>query len=402
MVKRPRRATWRRHVAPLPCAPARSLVTILFLRVFTTLSLAALGGFVPLLGSRLEALGLSGTSLGLLLALLPVGRLLSAPVWGWLADRYQLGGVLLRVGAMLALAGMVLVGRAVGPAQAGAGLFLFAVGRTPLGPLVDVFIVQALARAGQDARAYGRTRLWGSVGFLAAAWFSGFWADRGHDPLAIGLALSLVCVALAFRFPAAGGGRPAPIGPALRALARQPGFWALLAFGACQALTVNVYDIFLSVHVRALGLPASVTSYAVMVGVGVEIGVMAFGQRILGHLGRRGALLLAAGTALPRWLLTAWVTDPVALVAVQLLHGTSFAVFWIAGVDEMSVRSRGSHVEASAQSLWATATYGVGALFGAALAGALREHFGTPAIFQGCAVISCFALVFAWRATPRA
>lgn len=375
-------------------------MTLLFLRVFTTLSLAALGGFVPQLGRRLEALGLSGTELGLLLALLPLGRLLSAPVWGWLADRYRLGGVLLRGGAAQALLGMLLVWRAQGPAEAGLGLFLFAVGRTPLGPLVDVYIVQALAEAGQDARAYGRTRLWGSVGFLAAAWGSGVWADHGHDPLVVGLGLSALSLVLAFRFPAAGGGRPAPIAPALRALARQPGFWALLAFGACQALTVNVYDIFLSVHVAALGMPASVTSYAVMVGVGVEIGVMAFGQRILGALGRRGALVLAAATALPRWLLTAGVTDPVALVATQVLHGTSFAVFWIAGVDEMSARSRGTQVAASAQSLWATATYGVGALVGAALAGVLRERFGTPAIFEGSAVISCIALACAWRATP--
>lgn len=377
-------------------------LSLFFLRAFMTLSLAAIGGMVPQLGSRLEALGLSGTRLGLVLALLPLGRLLSAPVWGWMADRFRLGGALLQLGATLALGGAVLVWLASGPVEAGLGLFLFAVGRTPLGPLVDVFIVDALARAGLDARAYGRTRLWGSVGFLAAAWLSGMWADRGHDPLVVAVILSCICLAMTLRFPRSGGGRPAPIAPALIALARQPGFWALLAFGACQALTVNVYDIFMSVHVRALGLPPSVTSYAVMVGVAVEITVMANGEWILARLGRRGALLVAATTALPRWLLTAWLVDPFWLVAVQVLHGTSFAIFWIAGVDEMSRRSAGTHVAASAQSLWATATYGVGALFGAAIAGLLREKLGTPAIFEGCAVISCFAVVFALWAAPAA
>ena len=375
-------------------------LSLFFLRAFMTLSLAAIGGMVPQLGSRLEALGLTGSHLGLVLALLPVGRLLSAPVWGWLADRFRLGGALLQLGATLALGGSVLVWTATGPAAAGLGLLLFAVGRTPLGPIVDVFIVEALARSGLDARAYGRTRLWGSVGFLGAAWLSGLWADQGHDPMVIAVVLCCVCLGMTLRFPQRGGGRPAPIAPALLALARQPGFWALLAFGACQALTVNVYDIFMSVHVPALGLPPSVTSYAVMVGVTVEIAVMANGQWILARLGRRGALLFAAVSALPRWLLTAWLVDPFWLVAVQVLHGSSFAIFWIAGVDEMNRRSAGSNVAASAQSLWATATYGVGALFGAAIAGLLREKLGTPAIFEGCAVISCFAVVFALRAAP--
>lgn len=372
-------------------------MSIFFLRAFWTLSLAALGGFIPQLGGRLEALGLTGTQLGVLLALLPAGRLLSAPVWGWLADRFQVGGALIRLGAFLSLLGFVAVWRAQDAWTAAAGLLLLAVGRSPLGPLVDAFTVAALKSAGRDAREYGRTRLWGSVGFLLAAQGSGWVAATGGDPLVVGVGLMFLCALLSVGFPRRGGGRPAPVGPALRALATQPGFWALLGFGALQALTINVYDTFFSVHVRALGLPATVTSTAVLVGVAVEIAVMAAGRAILTRLGSGSALVIAAAAAIPRWLLTAWLVNPGALIAVQALHGVSFALFWIGGVDEITRRSAGRGVTASAQSLWATATYGVGALAGAALAGIVREQLDTAAIFYVSAAVSCLALLLAVR-----
>lgn len=351
----------------------------------------------------------------MLLALLPAGRLLSAPVWGWLADRYRLAGTLLRVGALLSLVGVIIVCRAVSLTEAGVGLLLVAVGRTPLGPLVDAFVVDALH---ESSERYGGIRAWGSVGFLLAALVAGELATRQFDPLIVAVVLSAACLGLTFCFPARAGqwpSKPAPIGPApigpapvgpvLRALFRQPGFVALLSFGACQALTVNVYDTFFSVHVRALGLPATVTSYAVFTGVGVEVWVMMNGRWILSRLGGRRALLLAAVSGIPRWLLTAWFVSPVWLVLTQVLHGLSFALFWIAGVEEVARRSKGVassqggvDISASAQSVWAAATYGVGALAGAALAGPVRGELGTAAVFVGCAVVGCVGTAFAWRA----
>jgi PPP family 3-phenylpropionic acid transporter len=117
-------------------------------------------------------------------------------------------------------------------------------------------------------------------------------------------------------------------------------------------------------------------------------------------MGAPRALLLAAMAGVPRWALTAWVTDPVALVAIQVLHGLAFGVFWIAGVQLMSERAP-AQVSASSQSLFNASSYGVGALFGAILAGELRAGWGTAAIFEGMTVVSCGATACAawlvWR-----
>jgi MFS family permease len=375
------------------------LPSLSLLRWFYFVSLGALGAIIPFLGARLEAAGLSGHQIGALMAMLPLGRLVSAPLWGWLADRYAMAGVLLRVGCAMAVAGELLLLQGE-PAYAALGLFLFAAGRAPLGPLVDSVTLQALSVPGHDPREYGRVRLWGSVAFLGFAVVCGRAADLGFDPLVLGTALLLATTALAFRFPTRGTAGPAPILPALRALLQQPFLVPLLGLACLQALTLSVYDTFLSTHVRALGLPAMVTAAAVATGVACEVLVMRFGRPLLARMGAPRALLLAAMAGVPRWALTAWVTDPVALVAIQVLHGLAFGVFWIAGVQLMSERAP-AQVSASSQSLFNASSYGVGALFGAILAGELRAGWGTAAIFEGMTVVSCGATACAawlvWR-----
>ena len=136
------------------------LPSLSLLRWFYFVSLGALGAVVPFLGARLEAAGLSGQAIGGLMAMLPLGRLVSAPLWGWLADRFSVAGLLLRVGCALAVLGGLCLLWGTHPAWAAAGLFLFAAGRAPLGPLVDAVTLQALSAPGHDPREYGRVRLW--------------------------------------------------------------------------------------------------------------------------------------------------------------------------------------------------------------------------------------------------
>jgi PPP family 3-phenylpropionic acid transporter len=368
-----------------------------FLSLSYFFALGALGAIVPFLGGRLEAAGLDGGTIGLLMAMLPLGRILSSPVWGWVADRYRMAGVLLRLGCGMALVGELLLlasGHAGGPVLAAVGLFVFATGRVPLGPLVDTVILDHLRAVGRDPREYGSIRLWGSVGFLGVAACAAWMSDSGRDPLILGAVLLTVTMGFAFAFPTRGGGGPAPIGPALAALAREPFLVPLLLTAALQALALSVYDTFFSVHVQALGLPASATAAALALGVTGEIVVMRFASPILRRLGAANALLVAALVGTLRWGLTAALADPVALVAVQALHAVSFGFFWLAGVQMMAERAPVS-VSASAQSLFSAASYGVGALGGALLAGEMRARFGSVAIFQALTLVSVGSVVSA-------
>ena len=79
---------------------------------------------------------------------------------------------------------------------------------------------------------------------------------------------------------------------------------------------------------------------------------------------------------------------------VQALHAVSFGFFWLAGVQMMAERAPVS-VLASAQSLFSAASYGVGALGGALLAGEMRARFGSVAIFQALTLVSVGSVVSA-------
>jgi PPP family 3-phenylpropionic acid transporter len=383
-------------------------VSLVRLRLFYFCALGALGGSIPLLASRLDGLGIEPRSIGLLMAVLPAGRLVSGPLWGWYADTTGRTRDLLVLGSLVALVGTIALARVDSVPLAALALAAFAIGRAPVGPLVDALAVETLASVGRDRAAYGGIRLWGSVGFLATALLtSQLQAHLGMEVPWPGIVLAVLTTLLAWGFPApreAPG--PAPIGPALRALVGRPGMTAWLLFVALQALTLSVYDTFFSMHVHRLGLPASTTGWAVAVGVLVEVISMQAGGWVLRRVGAERMMLVAALSAVPRFLLTARATTPVTLVAVQALHGTSFAWFWLGAVQWITVQASDAVSQArvhaqddaptvtiarSAQSLLATASYGLGALIGALGAGEVARAYGTAAVFEGLGFVAVAA-----------
>jgi MFS transporter, PPP family, 3-phenylpropionic acid transporter len=364
-------------------------------RLFYFLQLASIAGLLPLLGGRLEAAGVSGLTVGALLALLPAGRLVAAPLWAAVADRYRLGGAVLRVSTGLsAVAGLALCRAESVPALA-AALFVFSATRAPIGSVLDAFILTGLRNAGRPATEYGRIRLWGSCGFLVGVYIASAVGEWGLPPHIVSDTALLGGFLVSFAFPWRGEGGPAPVLPALRELLREPFFLPLILAGGLQALSMSVYDTFYSLHIQSMGLGARVVGLSVALGVGCEVLLMAWGRPLLDRLGPARCLLLATLTGIPRWALTATLHDPVLLVAVQAFHGIGFGAFWLAGVQRMNRGAR-PEIAASAQSLWAAGTYGVGALAGAGLAGWARWSLGSAAIFMMLTGVSALASLAAW------
>jgi PPP family 3-phenylpropionic acid transporter len=203
-------------------------VSILRLRLYYFCALGALGGTIPLLGGRLDALGVGAREIGLLMAVLPAGRLISGPLWGWYADRTGRSRDLVLLGGALALAGTVALARVDRVPLVALALAAFAVGRAPMGPIVDALAVETLEATGRDRRAYGSIRLWGSVGFLVMAALAGWLrAHFGLDAPWPGVVLAAITLGLSWTLPAPRGSHgPAPVGPALRVMLGAPGMAA--------------------------------------------------------------------------------------------------------------------------------------------------------------------------------
>jgi MFS family permease len=116
--------------------------------------------------------------------------------------------------------------------------------------------------------------------------------------------------------------------------------------------------------------------------------------------GRR-PLLLIGFAALPiRGLLFASVTNPFALLAVQLLDGMTAAILAVMVPLVVADLTRGTGHFNLGQGILGTAT-GIGASLSATLAGYLSDRFGSPSAFASLAAVAFVGLALAWRMMPE-
>ena len=129
-----------------------------------------------------------------------------------------------------------------------------------------------------------------------------------------------------------------------------------------------------------------------MAGAGIALGIATetiILWRARYFLERWGApYTLFAGIAIGtlRWWITAHTTSAFWLATVQCLHGGSFGLFWIAGIQLFNARAP-DELKSTTQALFQGATLGAGQLTGMLLSALLIPIGDTPLVFT--------ALVFA-------
>jgi MFS transporter, PPP family, 3-phenylpropionic acid transporter len=365
--------------------------------------LGAIGAFGPFLGLVLEREGYSAVVIGGVFALVPVVRIIVTPVWALIADRFQLGTRILQ-GASLATALIVgaIASGALGMGALAVAMVLFAIARAPVAAVLDGLTVRSLEDRGADPRAYGRIRLWGSVSFLLCAGTAAVLAEHVAWAMAP-IAFAAVAWALGFlvtlALPRVGAVEPARLWPAIRALSKRRGLMMVALALPLHGMGLNAYDAWYAMHIESLGLASTWTGVAVVVGVSVEITVMAFGGRILRRFDPMMLVAASMGVGAVRWALTAAVSSPWLLTALQLLHGVVFAMFWI-GVVEVFRRSVPSQLRVSGQSVVMVACYGLGPLLTSLAGASLVDTHGTPALFlaASAAAVVAAALMLGARA----
>ena len=116
--------------------------------------------------------------------------------------------------------------------------------------------------------------------------------------------------------------------------------------------------------------------------------------------GRRPLLLLGFAALPIRGLLFALVTNPLLLVAVQLLDGVTAAVFAVMVPLVIADLTRGTGRFNLGQGIIGTAT-GIGASLSATFAGYMTDRFGSVPAFAGLAVIALAGLTLLWFMMPE-
>ncbi|HEU4327166.1 MAG TPA: major facilitator superfamily domain-containing protein 6 [Roseiflexaceae bacterium] len=348
-------------------------------KIFYFCWFGALGAYLPFIGLYYRERGLGLEQIGVLVALPGLLQLVSAPLWGLLADALRVGRLLLP----LAIGGTLLPVLLIGT-QADFGVLVLLVAlqslmSAPVIPLADSATIRLL---GSNRERYGAQRLWGSVGWgISTVLFGRLTGEAGLTAIFAGYALLAgLAAAAAVALPKADLPQ-VDLRHAASTLLRDRR-WRL--FLGCMLLVgygSATISSFLSLYLQDLGASGEQIGLAFTLAGLSELPVMALSAQLLRRWGPRPLLVCAGICFALRMLIYIAAPAPEWALAAQLMHGLCFGLLWIAGVVEAH-RLAPPGLEATAQSLFGVAVSGVAAALASAAGGQIYAVYGTAALFS--------------------
>lgn len=340
---------------------------------------AAIGCYFPYIVLYYRSLGLSGSEIGVLSAIPPLATAFLAPAWGLLADLRGIHRLILRAALVGSAAATLLLSRVTTFAPIVLLVAALALVAAPALSLLDSYGITVSA---QQGLAYGRLRVWGSVGYVAAAWLVG-WLMRGavSNLFLVGYALTLACTALAtIGLPALHERQSKRTWRGATALLRRPAIVVLLITTYLVSISTSAMYNFLGIYLTEMGGGTRLVGAANALAAVSELPVLLFGAALSSWLGSRRLLMVAMVVYIIRLLAYSVLPDPNWVLPVQLLHGLSFGANLMASVTLIN-QLAGSELAATGQGLLAS-SFAFGTITGSLVGGILLDRIALPMLFR--------------------
>jgi MFS transporter, PPP family, 3-phenylpropionic acid transporter len=357
---------------------------------------AGAAGLIPFLSLFLRNVGLSGLEIGVFVAIPPAMIFLGASFWGSTADRSKHPLWVFRAAILLSVAAALVIPVPTNLILLALVIGVYSFGQSGIVPLLDSMILNGL---GNERARYGRVRLWGAIGWGAAAAAIGVVIDAvGLESsfLMYGLFL-LTAVGLSFAFPRARDHAiPTPALARTRGLLAIPEFRVLLLLCTAEGVAFGILANYLFIHLQNMGASGTLLGFMLTAATMSEVVFFLLTPALIRRFSAGRLVVVGVGVMLVRLLLYVPLTEPVTALAIQLLHGPGFALFIAAAVNRAGdLAPEGSG--ATAQGLVTATNFGLGATIGAVGGGVLLESFNTRIVLGAGAgigfLLACFALV---------
>jgi PPP family 3-phenylpropionic acid transporter len=331
----------------------------------------------------------SGKDIGWIYAGITVVNMIAQPFWGQIVDKTQMTSRILRYCALGGLAAFIPILFYQGFLWVLGFIWISAFFLSAIPSLLDIL---TLRRAGMES--YGKIRVWGSIAYGAAALV--FPAQM------LSLVLPVIAFCLFFcylAFFSLGRDSEIPSGHEETRfclhLLKNPCFLLLTVFGILHWCSSTPYNLILDVHRREMSLPSYITGCAITAGVTAECLVLVISHKWLPKACARHWLMLCASFTALRW---SWMSYPLSsfcMVVVQVIHGLSYGVFFVASISYLLATVPES-MRASGQTLFCGLSFGGGNILGSLYAGVLLDSQGRGFyVFGLAACISLLSLIAA-------
>jgi MFS transporter, PPP family, 3-phenylpropionic acid transporter len=355
---------------------------------------AYLGSFAPFFTLYLESVGQTPFQIAVLMALPQATRIVAPQLWGWLADRSGARIAVVRVtgivGTIFFLAVFAGTGFALLVAAIAAMTFFWSAAL----PLMEA---TTLGHLGEETSRYGRVRVWGSLGFIAAVVGVGHLLDYvalSAVPVVV-LAMMLCMLACAWTVPEAPVAHHAEEARFTRVILK-PEVLALIGGGAFMAAAHGPYYTFFSIHLAEHGYSKGAIGWLWALGVACEIAIFVWMPRLYRAFTLRTILLASFALAAVRFLAIGWLAQSLAaLLIAQVLHAATFGAYHAASIGYVHQLFRG-RLQARGQAIYGSVAFGLGGALGGLVSGLMWAPAGAAPTFTFAAACAALGgLIFA-------
>lgn len=354
----------------------------------------ALGAFLPYINLYYERIGLSGIQIGFLSALMLSTMSLASILWGAAADRLHLHRRILNIAILLAPIAIFLLSRASNYYLLVSFVLAYACFVAPIIPLLDS---AALEVARIHGHAYGEIRVGGTIGWIISVWLVGILIETFDMHWLFYAYSAFMGVTLIFSFfqPPRRESLRSPLWKNLSLLITNPSIIFFLSSTFLVAVGTGAVQNFFSLYLDGIGAGEGIIGLAWALAALSEVPVMIYSGSLMRRIGAAGLLKIAFGMYALRWLLFSFIKSPGWALAVQLLHGLSFAAFLTAGVTYLNERTP-EGLSTTAQAIFNVVSFGLASVAGALIGGYIYDTLGMAALFRIFSLVTVAGLLLFW------
>ncbi len=353
------------------------------------------GSFVPYWGIYLQSQNFSPASIGILLSLFQISRIVAPNFWGWLADHTGHRVKWIKLTSLLGLIGFVGVFWAKGffwIFLIMSALSLFTSSTLPLAESLT------LAHLATTDGHYIRIRLWGSIGFIAASLLLGNLIDlQGINILLWAL---LVAQAIIFflsnTIPETQETHHEKNDLSIWKIIKTPSVVALLIGCTLMVSAHGVLYNFYSIYLKEHGYSGGTIGWLWAIGVICEIFIFMLMPKILHRYSLKAILLMSLFLGVIRFILIGASPDHLFLLLIaQMFHAATFGSFHAASIEVIAYYFKGRN-QARGQAIYNSVAYGIGGTVGGLGGGYLIQYLGGQIGFMIAAISPLIGFLVIW------